>query len=331
MFGSAIDRALDNVNGPIVVVRQPGRRPLYVLVRDRLELGRDCDGLVLSDAQVSRRHAELRSSGGRVHVVDLGSTNGTFVGDSPLTEPIELSGGVVVRLGGTTVELAEAAGSASARATIIAGLLDAGRVDDARRTSIDVVVESALAQPLRAGPEASDGGTVTILFSDIESSTQLATSLGDDAWFKVLAAHNRVVRMHLARFGGYEVKSQGDGFMLTFPSARRAVRFAIATQRELDVASQQAGGPTVRVRMGLHTGEAIVDDTGDLFGRHVIIASRIANLATGGEVLVSSLVKEIVAARGDIVFGPGREVELKGIAGTYGVHALDWLTSTPPL
>ena len=319
------------MDGPIVVVRQPGRRPLYVQVRDRLELGRDCDGLVLSDAQVSRRHAELRASSGRVQVVDLGSTNGTFVGDSALTEPVELRGGVVVRLGGTTVELAEAAGSASARVTTIAGLLDAGRVDDLRRTSIDVVVESALAEPLRAGPEASDGGTVTILFSDIESSTQLATSLGDDAWFKVLGAHNQVFRANVTRFGGYEVKSQGDGFMLTFPSARRAVRFAIATQRELDAASQQAAGTTVRVRMGLHTGEAIVDDTGDLFGRHVIIASRIANLATGGEVLVSSLVKEIVAARGDIVFGPGREVTLKGIDDTYSVHTLDWRASTPPV
>ena len=87
----------------------------------------------------------------------------------------------------------------------------------------------------------------------------------------------------------------------------------------------------MRVRMGLHIGEAIVDDTGDLFGRHVIIAARIANLAEGGEILVSSLVKEIVAARGDIVFGPARDVVLKGLEGTCTVHPLDWRASTPPL
>jgi class 3 adenylate cyclase len=316
------------MDGPIVVVRQPGRRPLYVQVRDRLELGRDCDGLVLSDAQVSRRHAELRASGGRLHLVDLGSTNGTFVGEARLTEPVELRSGVVVRLGGTTVELAESSGSTSARTTSIAA---AGSIDDLRRTSIDVVVESALAESWQPARATSDGGTVTILFSDIESSTQLATSMGDDAWFAVLGAHNRVFREQLARFGGHEVKSQGDGFMLTFPSARSAVRFAIATQRALDHPSQRDDSAAVRVRMGMHTGEAIVDDTGDLFGRHVIIASRVANLATGGEILVSSLVKEIVAARGDIVFGAGRDVGLKGIEGTQTVFEVDWRSSTPPV
>ena len=187
------------------------------------------------------------------------------------------------------------------------------------------MVESALADASRPGLEASDGGTVTILFSDIESSTELATSLGDIAWYEVLDTHNRTFRSQLTRFGGCEVKSHGDGFMLTFPSGRRAVRFAIATQRSLEAVDR------VRVRMGLHTGEAIVDDTGDLFGQHVILASRIANLAAGGEILVSSLVKEIVSTRGDIVFASGRNVVLKGIEGTCTVHPLDWHASTPPL
>lgn len=315
------------VDGPIVVVRQPGRRPLYLQVRDRLELGRECDGLVLLDAQVSRRHAELRADGDRVHVADLGSTNGTFVGGSRLTDPVELRPGLVVRLGSTTVELADTSGPTSVRATAIAA---APAPDDLRRTSIDAVVESALAESWRPTPTVSDGGTVTIVFSDIESSTQLATSIGDSAWFAVLGAHNRIFREQLGRFGGHEVKSQGDGFMLTFPSARSASRFAIATQRALDDAARRDHGAAVRVRMGMHTGEAIVDD-GDLVGRHVIIAARVANLAMGGEILVSSLVKEIVAARGDFVFGPGRDVALKGIEGTHTVYELDWHASTPPL
>ncbi len=125
------------------------------------------------------------------------------------------------------------------------------------------------------------------------------------------------------RFGGTEVKAQGDGFMLTFPSARRAVLFAIATQRALE--TDREAGSGVRIRMGLHTGEAIVDRSGDLFGRHVIVAARVANLAAGGEILLSSLVREIVAAQGDIFLGTSREVTLKGIEGTHVVYPVEWV------
>jgi adenylate cyclase len=81
----------------------------------------------------------------------------------------------------------------------------------------------------------------------------------------------------------------------------------------------------------MHTGEAIVDRSGDLFGRHVIVAARVANLADGGEILVSSLVREIVAARGDITFGPPRDVKLKGIDGNHIVYAVDWQAADAPV
>jgi class 3 adenylate cyclase len=314
----------------VVVVRQPGRQPLFVEVHGRLELGRDCDGLLLADAQVSRRHAELRIAGDRLLVVDLGSTNGTFVDGVAAKEPIELRAGSEARVGETSVSLVQPEGTgagASLRATTIAGpgaaSAFAGPAEDLRRTSIDVVAEDALSDRWQPVLDPSDGGTLTIVFSDIESSTELATRLGDRDWFDVLASHNRIVRERLTRFGGTEVKSQGDGFMLTFPSARRAVLFAIATQRALE-AERASGSGSVRVRMGMHTGEAIVDRSGDLFGRHVIVAARVANLADGGEILVSSLVREIVAARGDITFGPGREVRLKGIDGAHVVYNVEW-------
>jgi class 3 adenylate cyclase len=323
------------VNEPVVAVRQPGRQTLYVEVHGRLELGRDCDGLLLADAQVSRRHAELRVAGDRLLVVDLGSTNGTFVDGMAAKEPVELRAGSEAKLGETTVTLVAPEPTVTAgalRATTIAAPGAASTfgepVEDLRRTSIDVVAEDALSDRWQPVLEPSDGGTLTIVFSDIESSTELATRLGDRDWFVVLESHNRIVRARLAHFGGTEVKSQGDGFMLTFPLARRAVLFAIATQRALE--SERAGGSRgVRVRMGMHTGEAIVDRSGDLFGRHVIVAARVANLADGGEILVSSLVREIVAARGDITFGPAREVQLKGIEGTHLVYAVDWQGAEP--
>ena len=76
--------------------------------------------------------------------------------------------------------------------------------------------------------------------------------------------------------------------------------------------------------MGCHTGEVIVDDAGDLFGKHVIVAARIANLASGGEILVSTLVKDLVSARGDVAFKETRHVDLKGIDGRWEVHLVDW-------
>ena len=101
------------------------------------------------------------------------------------------------------------------------------------------------------------------------------------------------------------------------------MQFAVAVQRDLD-AHDWEHDDGIRVRVGMHTGEAIVDDDGDLFGKHIIVAARVANLAAGGEVLVSSVVKEIVSSRDDITFGQSRIVTLKGIADDYVVHPVTW-------
>jgi adenylate cyclase len=81
-------------------------------------------------------------------------------------------------------------------------------------------------------------------------------------------------------------------------------------------------GEAVRVRMGLHTGEAI-KDADDFFGRNVIFAARIADEAEGGEILVSSL-KELTESVGEFVFENGRVVALKGLSGTGKVYSVDW-------
>ena len=77
------------------------------------------------------------------------------------------------------------------------------------------------------------------------------------------------------------------------------------------------------MRLGIHSGEAISASDGDLFGRHVVLATRIADAALGGEILVSSLVREISLGRGDLVFGPARPVQLKGL-GEHVVHDVVW-------
>ena len=306
----------------VVVVRQPNREALFVELHERLELGRDCDGLLLADAQVSRRHVELRCHDDRVLVTDLESSNGTYVGGQRIMGSVELRVGVRVQLGGTTVELVNRQRSFDERATEI-DENDSG-YENLRRTSIDDLASSAARDRWRPSRGPIAGSTTTIVFSDIESSTELATSLGDRAWYDLLERHNAAMRRELKRLGGTEVKAQGDGFMLTFPSARSAVQFAINAQRTIDGKLESMTGRALRVRIGMHTGEALSDPDGDLFGRHVIVAARIANLANGGEVLVSSLVHAIVSASGDFILGPPRIVELKGIPGEHTVYDVDW-------
>jgi class 3 adenylate cyclase len=127
----------------------------------------------------------------------------------------------------------------------------------------------------------------------------------------------------VAAYGGFEVKSQGDGFMVAFASASRAVECAAAVQRAFAAAAEEDPEAAIRVRIGLHTGEAI-RERDDFFGRNVILAARIAAQAAGGEVLVSSLLKELTESAADVRFGEPRELSLKGLSGTYQVHAVEW-------
>jgi class 3 adenylate cyclase len=181
-------------------------------------------------------------------------------------------------------------------------------------TSIDAVAAAVEVEQPDLRSHAAPDGTVTIMFSDIEGSTQANERLGDQRWMELLRTHNALVRDAVHAHGGFEVKSQGDGFMVAFGSARRALQCAIAIQRAL--AEQNATAEeTVRVRIGLHTGEA-VREADDFYGRHVVLASRIASQAVGGEILVSALLKELTQGGGEFTFDEGRQAELKGLAGT---------------
>jgi class 3 adenylate cyclase len=167
---------------------------------------------------------------------------------------------------------------------------------------------------------ASAEGTVTIVFTDIEGSTGLNAAFGDRAWLEVLRAHNQIVERSTAAQGGRVVKAQGDGFMLAFGSARRALACAQAIDREIAAAFDDPGSP-IRVRIGMHAGEAL-PEAGDLFGHAVNYAARVAAAAEGGEILVSSLVHDLVERTGDFSFGEARTVDLKGIDGPVRLHPL---------
>ena len=162
----------------------------------------------------------------------------------------------------------------------------------------DAVVEDLSVQVL--GAAADEPGTLTVVFGDIESSTALAIALGDSAWLDLLRRHDALVAAHVNAHGGRIVKHQGDGYMLCFRSARAAIFCAIGIRARPRTSGVVSAGHELRERMGMHTGEVVIDDSGDLFGKHVVVAARIGALAVGGEILVSSLVRQIAEPRGDI-------------------------------
>jgi class 3 adenylate cyclase len=186
--------------------------------------------------------------------------------------------------------------------------------------SVDDIVEAVSeARPDLSSTSAPDG-TVTIAFTDIEDSMKLNAFLGDQRWLEVLHVHNDVVTRVTTDHGGTVVKGQGDGFMLAFASARRALTCANAIERAIDDAFQGPGS-MIRVRIGIHVGET-VQEADDFFGHAVNYAARIASAAEGGEVVVSELVHALVAQTGEFAFEDARHVELKGVEEPQKVYPL---------
>lgn len=129
-------------------------------------------------------------------------------------------------------------------------------------------------------------GTVTFLFTDIESSTWLLRHLGDD-YDRVLHDHNRLLRETWAEYDGFEVSTEGDAFFVTFDDTAKAISAAVNAQLALARHVWPEDG-TVRVRMGIHTGQARLYDDGYV-GLSVHQAARIAAAAHGGQVIVSDV------------------------------------------
>ncbi len=162
-------------------------------------------------------------------------------------------------------------------------------------------------------PAEPDRVLATLLFTDIVGSTERAAELGDARWRELVQRHHTLVRQQLVRFRGREIDTAGDGFFASFDGPARAVRCAAA----ITAAVPELG---LDVRAGLHTGECEFID-GKMGGMAVVIGSRIAAVAASGQVLVSSTVKDLVAGSG-IAFEDRGEHELKGIPGTWRLHAV---------
>ena len=149
-----------------------------------------------------------------------------------------------------------------------------------------------------------DRRLAAVLFTDIVSSTEVASEMGDARWLELLGRHHRIVRANLKRFGGHEQDTAGDGFFATFDVPADAVRCAVAAQREVR-------GLGIEIRAGVNFGEVEMVE-GRPGGLAVHTGARIMSASSGGVVTVSSSVKELLAGAG-IGFEDAGMHHLKGL------------------
>jgi len=158
----------------------------------------------------------------------------------------------------------------------------------------------------------------TVLFTDLVGHAEMMSRLGDVGGRAILREHERITRNVLKQHGGTEVKTMGDGFMASFGSVTKAVECAVALQR----AFAEREGEPLSVRVGLNAGEPIEED-GDLFGATVILASRIAAKAEGGEILVADTVRGLCSGKG-FLFADRGEFVAKGFEEPVRVYEVRW-------
>lgn len=171
----------------------------------------------------------------------------------------------------------------------------------------------------------SSAATLTFLFTDLVGSTELLSRLGDDAAVNIHRQVDELLRKSIGR--GREVKNLGDGLMVTFASAVDAVQAAIEMQRRIG-----ESGLGISVRIGINSGEATAAEDGDYYGTPVVAAQRLCGLASGGQILVSGVVRALVGSKGGIVFESRGQESLKGLADPIEVYevALKAASSAAP-
>jgi len=171
-------------------------------------------------------------------------------------------------------------------------------------------------------PEVAGQAPLTILFTDMEGSTSLTQRIGDDKAQEILRNHNAIIRNAVNIQGGKEIKHTGDGVMVSFPSASLAILCAILVQMGLDQYNQENPDNPIHVRIGLNTGEAIAEEQ-DLFGTAVQLGARICAHAEPGQIMVSDVVRQLVAGK-DFQFIERGETTLHGFKEPVRLYEVSW-------
>jgi class 3 adenylate cyclase/tetratricopeptide (TPR) repeat protein len=176
---------------------------------------------------------------------------------------------------------------------------------------------------LSADAPALPEGTVTVLSTDLVGSTALNQRLGDEAATAIERELSGLAHAQVEKQRGVLIKDTGDGLMVAFQSARRAVACAQEIQRAIGRRNREQADTAVQLRVGLHTGEVINDD-GGLHGETLILAKRIETVATPGTIFVSGTVYGVLGtARGELV--DRGEFDLKGIDAPWHLYEVPWI------
>jgi class 3 adenylate cyclase len=171
--------------------------------------------------------------------------------------------------------------------------------------------------------------TATVLFTDVVGSVSLRQQHGEKTANLIMNAHEEIVRQQIAKHAGQEIKTTGDGFMVAFDSARKAVECAISIQRVLSSHNRIHPAQPVKLRIGLHTGEAVRSGH-DLLGSSVDAAARIMAHAEGEQILVSDILKAVLGAAKDLSFKDHKRVRLKGFTERWRLWEVLWQPPTDP-
>jgi class 3 adenylate cyclase len=175
-----------------------------------------------------------------------------------------------------------------------------------------------------SGQEEIEPAYRSIMFTDLKDSTQLAVQLGDEKAMHLLRVHNALTREALRAHNGREVKTTGDGFLLSFVKAADALDCAVAIQDGFAEYNERHPEETLNVRIGVSAGEPI-EEKGDLYGAAVNMASRICSEAKAGGVLVAQVIRdEFEEGKSHLQFSSGGKLTLKGFDQPVDVYELSW-------
>jgi len=162
-------------------------------------------------------------------------------------------------------------------------------------------------------------GTVTVMFTDMEGSTNLLSTRGFTESHEIMKAYESIIDQKVAEHAGRRIKGLGDGLMVSFGSSRHGVECALEIQKAIAEYSKQNPERTIRIRIGINTGE-VVEEAGDIFGAAVNVAARVAGKAKGGEILVSDVVRSLVGPVAEIKFDFKGAYKLKGFPDRWRIH-----------
>ena len=198
-----------------------------------------------------------------------------------------------------------------------------GESVDRSRSTVHIIADAVIGQQFDFGGQSSPEGAITLLLTDIEEAAKLLERLGQPAAENLLRDHSALVNQLVEGYGGEVVRAQADGFLVRFVSAHAALGCALKLRDAFGGLPLPSTGAPLQIRIGLHTGHIIATE-GNMFGRNVVLAARIADHARGGEILVSSVLKEYTENDLRYTFEPAGDMHFKGVAREHRIYSVRW-------